>query len=105
MKKPEKDIFGTEIQDPNDDAVIMSNNMWEEWEAYHKWEIKENYIKKPSVEKMIKFVLVWWGRNKCKQEASFGCNGERCEQMVYLREPNFVKLAKTIIKEIKGDEV
>lgn len=32
-------------------------NTWDEWRAYHNWEIKENYIKKPSVDDLEEIIL------------------------------------------------
>ena len=50
MKKPERLLYG---HDPNDKYVNGFNQCWDEMEAYYQQEIKENYIRKDELEKII----------------------------------------------------
>lgn len=66
MKKPEK----RKVRIPSSEHVrslnlgalanfhqdLGHNICWDEWEAYHNWDIKENYIRKPNRENLWEII-------------------------------------------------
>ena len=63
---------------------IGYNKGLDKMEAYHNWDLKENYIRKPSVEKIERIL---------KKDATV---------WVQLMEHDIKRVAKAIIKELEG---